>query len=594
MDQPSERTEPEVHLGESLKDISPEDLARYRIDQEREFYLSDEGFLDFVRDSGAAPDAEYQPHGRYCQNLITWSGDPDPDNPEIINYRSKMALWPRGSFKSQVFNIGQVCWLVARDPDIRILVCSEVGRQARKFVSEAMKIIDSTWFRDLFGVHKGKDWKGGSGSFTSALRKRQGVKDPTLQAAGVGEVQTGAHWDMVIMDDVCSQENTKTPESIETTWNWFGEIQSQLDPGTKLFLIGTLHHFNDLYCKIMKDAALAAEFDISKHAWSSPIVDPAGDAPADLFFPSRITRTFVAGRKLRQTPRMFACFYENQPMSGEQQLFHPEYFHVIEDEDIPDHVWTYLYTDFAFIAEEKKKGKADRTAFWVVSMDCNRVAYVRDFYVGRWKPSDSVRIACDLWDRYQKVNIKGVVVEQTTHQELLSSIFEEVRRQTFTRPKIIVVPGRSQEIKDIRIESAEPRFRRGDIYFSRSLKEQWRKWKPMIDEMTEWPFSAHDDIPDAISDIDKQDRDGKWLTPAPPPGWRTAAPIRSIPNMIDGRYNPDRGYPAREFIKSDQHGVDLWRRSSNMESLGNAGPTSPSNDIFRRQSPSGKPQRKSS
>ena len=25
MDQPSERTEPEVHLGESLKDISPED-----------------------------------------------------------------------------------------------------------------------------------------------------------------------------------------------------------------------------------------------------------------------------------------------------------------------------------------------------------------------------------------------------------------------------------------------------------------------------------------------------------------------------------------------------------------------------------------
>src|SRR5690606_8175816 len=172
-----------------------------------------------------------------------------------------------------------------------------------------------------------------------------------------------------------------------------------------------------------------------------------------------------------------------------------DYFRIIEDEDIPQHVWTYLLTDFAFIAEEKKKGKADRTAFWIVSLDCNRQAYVRDFYVGRWKPSDSVRIACDLWDRYQHLEMKGMAVEATTHAELLSSLFDEVRRQTFIRPKIIPIQGRNQEIKDIRIEAIEPVFRNGGIYFAASLKEQWRKWKPLIDEMTEWPFSAHDDIP---------------------------------------------------------------------------------------------------
>src|SRR5690606_21666308 len=115
-----------------------------------------------------------------------------------------------------------------------------------KFVKQAMQIIDSPWFRERFGVHRGKDWKEGSGSFTSALRTHKHKKESTLQAAGTGEVWTGSHWDLVIMDDVIDQENTKTPESIETTNYWFGEILAQLDPGCRMLVIGTLHHYADL------------------------------------------------------------------------------------------------------------------------------------------------------------------------------------------------------------------------------------------------------------------------------------------------------------------------------------------------------------
>lgn len=568
--------------------MSPEQLREYRLQKEAEYFRSEIGFLDFVRESGAAPDAEYQPHGRYCQDLITWHGDPDPDNPEITNYRSKLTLWPRGSFKSQVFNVGQVAWLIARDPDIRVLVCSETARQARKFVRETMKIVDSEWFRERFGVHRSnKAWKEGEGSFTSALRTRRGVKDPTLAAAGVGEVQTGAHWDFVLMDDVCSQENTKTPESIESLWNWFGEVQSQLDPGTKLFMIGTLHHFADLYCRIMKEPEIRKTFDISKHAWCTPLIDPNSNEDTELFFPSRLTRRFVADRKAKQTRRLFACFYENRPFTDDQQIFKDSFFRVIRDEDVPQHVWTYIYTDFAFIAEEKKKGHADRTVFWVVSLDCNRVAYVRDIVIGRWKPSDSVRIACDLWDRYQHLNVKGITVEDTAHKELISSLFEEIRRNTFIRPKIIPIQGRSQEVKDIRIEAIEPRFRNGDIYFTQSVRENhFHKWKPMIEEMTEWPFSKHDDIPDALSDLDKRDRDDKFYTPAPPPGWRQASPFRHRPTTIDGRFNPEYGYDARQFTRAQQQGNDLWQRSSDR---GEGGLRAVNSDIFQRRPPSAKP-----
>ncbi len=560
-------------------DLDPEDVREHVLAEERKYYVSDVGFLDFCRDSGGSPDAVWQPHGRYCQSMIEWNGEPDPDNDDLINYKWKMTLWPRGSFKSAVFDIGMAAWEIARNPNIRILVCSETGKQARKFVKKTMEIVDSDWFKDRFGVHRGSSWKIAVGEFTSALREPpepgtvEHEKEPTILAAGVGEVQTGSHWDLVIMDDICSQENTKNPEAIETLWFWFGETLAQLDPGCRLFVIGTLHHFADIYCRIQKDPEMREEFEFSIHAWRDPPGNPSEDNGGEIFFPSRLTRAFVAKQKMFMPPRMFACFYENVPSSEEDRIFKPEYFQVIKDEEIPGNTWGYIFTDFAFIAEEKKKGKADRCAFWVVSMDVNRYAYVRDVWIGRWKPSDSVKIICQLWDSGCQAgwNMKGVVVEWTVHNEILMSAFEEIRRQCFIHPKIIPIQGRSQEVKDMRIEASEPKWRRGEMYFAESFFARKKRWGPMYREQTEWPFSEHDDSPDAQSDIDKrfvENNISKYYAPGPPPGWRTNAAVQHIPNMVNGQYNPQRAYPADDMHKVDQvggAGPALWQHAKHAQ-----------------------------
>jgi predicted phage terminase large subunit-like protein len=574
---------------ESLEGLSLEDLRQERVKREREYYQSAAGFVDFVRDSGAAPDAVYEPHGKHAQSLITWSGTPDPDLPTRTLYKWKLALWPRGSFKSQVFNVGQVAWLIACDPNVRILVCSETNRQAKAFVQETMKIIDSEWFKERFGVHRGKEWKIGAGEFTSALRTRKGIKDPTLRAAGVGEVQTGSHWDFVLMDDICSQENTKTTASIEGLWQWFGETMAQLDPGCRLFMIGTLHHFADIYCRIMKDERIRAKFEISKHGWCEPLqtpYDPLVEG-AKVFFPGRLTRQYVSDQKDIMTPRLFACFYENRPTTDEEQIFRPEYFNVIPDHNIPSGVWTYIFTDFAFTAEEKKNNRSDRTVFWVVSIDANRVAYVQDVVVGRWKPSDSCRMLCKLWDYYQRWNVKAVIIEKTAHQEVLSNLLEEIRRDTMIRPKLVEITGRNQEIKDMRIEACEPRFRNQNIYFVQSFRDQKLKWKTMFDEMIEWPFSDHDDIPDAISDIDKRNKEGRLYCPGPPPGWHSnTAAVRHIPDMLNGRFNPDSGWDPRQKTKEIDRGQDLWKSTNKCrDPLGGEQPSRNDNFFGKRMQP---------
>ena len=526
--------------------MRPEDIRRERLLREREYYTSEEGFLDFVRDCGAAPDAQQQPHGRYCQDLIHWNGSPDPEAPERTLYKYKLVLWPRGSYKTAVFDVGHICWLIARDPNVRIFVASETETLATQIVDQLMKIVDSQWFRDRFGIHKGKQWRQGD-SFTSAQRANLGAKEPTLQAISVGVVTVGFHWDFGFFDDVYGQKNTSTVEQRDKVWNWIGEMMAQLDPGARLFIIGTLHHFDDGYCRVMKDHRLRELFEVFVFAWCDPLVDPGSTEPTTLFFPGVLTRAFVAQQKLKMSPRQFACYYENKPFAGDQQLFKPEYFRVIRDQDIPNAVWTYILTDFAFIADENRTGVPDRTCFWVVSLDTHRVAYVRDFFVGAVRLNDSCRLLCDLWNAYQVANIKGVTLEKASGAESIKSMLEELRRQTFIMPRLIDIPGRNQQEKDLRIEAIEPRFRRGDIYFAQSLRQQFAtKWKPMLDEMTEWPLTGHDDIPDAISDLDKTDDKGRWMLPGPPSQWHPLHVKRSEPIVLDGRFNPRYQWPAEE------------------------------------------------
>jgi len=518
--------------------VDPNDIRERRIREEREFYSKRENLLDFVRDFGAAPDAEESPHGEG----LAWISDWDVlvvDSEGRPLFKSKMILWPRGSFKSQVFTVGYIAWRIAMDPEIRIFIASETGRQARKFVDNVMRIVDSPKFRELFGVHKGEQWN--KFGFVSRLRTKVHLKEPTLAGFGVGEVQTGAHWNLGFLDDVVSQENTKTPESIVAMNDWVGDIMAQLDPGSQLGIVGTHHHHADLYSRIKKEVELRKGFQITSHSWSS---NNAKDGK--LFFPQRLTPEFIERQKAIMTPRLFSCFYENRPTSEEQQLFLPQYFRSIRDNEVPRAVWTYILTDFAFTSNNDN----DRTCFWAVSLDANRVAYVRECLVGRWKPGDSIRVLIDMWNRWLRFDIKGATVEAGAHDELIRGLAEEVRRQTMTRIRFIPIMGRSQEIKNMRIEGIEPRFRRGDIYFCESFREtNHRMFNEMLREMTEWPFSAHDDIPDAISDLDKKDQKEHYVCPHPPVGWAPVAQQKYTPSLVDGKFNRTMVVDPREMLK---------------------------------------------
>ena len=71
-------------------------------------------------------------------------------------------------------------------------------------------------------------------------RTRRG-KDPTVEAVGVGGAITGGHYDIIILDDVEDDENTRTDERLNGLIEWFtGTIMQLREPHTKIVVVGTL------------------------------------------------------------------------------------------------------------------------------------------------------------------------------------------------------------------------------------------------------------------------------------------------------------------------------------------------------------------
>jgi phage terminase large subunit-like protein len=177
----------------------------------------------------------------------------------------------------------------------------------------------------------------------------------------------------------------------------------------------------------------------------------------------------------------------------------------------------------------------DRTAIWVAALDWERKAYMLELQVGRWGLDDRARITVDL---AQKYDAGAIGVEEMVSNEGVLSVLDRLKAERRMRCKMIKIGGRSMESKIMRIESLQPRFSEGLIYFvlpaetamiaGRSVRKvgidpelmtmtkDGRAQGGAVEEFVRFPRATHDDIPDALSDIDKLDRrTGVYLFPAP-------------------------------------------------------------------------------
>lgn len=162
----------------------------------------------------------------------------------------KLIVVPRGCLKSTIACVAYPIWLLIRNPDIRILLDSELYTNSKNFIREIKAKLESPLMRTLFGDFKGSTWS--EGEIIIRQRKKSSPQ-ASITAGGVETQKTGQHFDVIIMDDLNSPSNTNSPDNAEKVIEHFRYNHSILEPEGTMAVIGTRYAASDLIGWILEN-----------------------------------------------------------------------------------------------------------------------------------------------------------------------------------------------------------------------------------------------------------------------------------------------------------------------------------------------------
>lgn len=176
--------------------------------------------------------------------------------------RRRLILMPRSHLKSTVCSVLYVLWRIYRNPNIRVLVGTNIKSLSQGFIRELRQYLedpelgDKVWnnrphiegrlipIMDAAG-RKRRSQKSEDETDTEdkkmlwtldaiqVLRSAK-LKEPTVYATSAGTRVTGQHYDLLILDDIVDFENSTDENKIAKLVDWAGDMESVVDPIRKV------------------------------------------------------------------------------------------------------------------------------------------------------------------------------------------------------------------------------------------------------------------------------------------------------------------------------------------------------------------------
>jgi hypothetical protein len=157
--------------------------------------------------------------------------------------KRKLICFPRGTFKSSIGVVDYSIWNIIRNPNIRILIDTEVYGNSTTYLREIKGILASERFSRIFGPTVTKTWNEGE---IIVGQRTKNLKEATVTCGAVGTIKVGLHFDLCISDDLSSNKNTTNHEQRIKTISHYQYSQAILDPNGTMVVIGTRYHLNDI------------------------------------------------------------------------------------------------------------------------------------------------------------------------------------------------------------------------------------------------------------------------------------------------------------------------------------------------------------
>ncbi len=196
---------------------------------EREKYRAD--FEGFCRDILGYKDMN-SIHSSLCSFLLA-------------KHKRKLILMPRFTFKSCIVTIGYSLWRLSKDYNLRILIYSDALNKAKGFLNSITNHVtgkvEGSRFREIFGhweVDPKKD-KWNQEQIVIAFRGNAQA-EPSVDTGGQDSSKIGFHYDLIIFDDIVSDQNVTTKAQMDKTVDCYKKSLSLLKPGGDTIIVGCL------------------------------------------------------------------------------------------------------------------------------------------------------------------------------------------------------------------------------------------------------------------------------------------------------------------------------------------------------------------
>lgn len=441
---------------------------------------------------------------------------------EIPNNRL-LIVAPPGHAKTNWAGIAFPTWYIAQHQYDHVLSFSATGNLSRKSSTTVRDTIaNSRGWRDMYPNVVPDFDKGWSQNAWFVKRPlAPGDKDPTMFSTSVGSQSVlGGRGDLLLFDDVSTQENTKIQNRRDLVKDWIGQTAfSRATPGALMLAIMTRWHADDIAAYFEREGFTIIVMPANGY-WESPDDYLAADINGGALWPAHINEEMLLSSRSGMGDFKYTAMYQGNPVAVEGAVFKEEFFGpwflpmespvarvellakkraivapfdavVINDSDGRPEVMPLGYKAM-FVDTALKAGQDnDFTEFAVWGVGLNKQAYLLAEYHAQVDAADLFEKFIEFW-REQRCDI-AVIEDKGSGIQLL----QDVQRKTSV-PVAAITPSASKEDRARgQVHVVKGAFHIPNPDTAGILGQEWVA--DFLKEHLEFPRGSHDDRVDTTS-----------------------------------------------------------------------------------------------
>ncbi len=230
------------------------------------------------------------------------------DHPDRGKARHLCILAPSEHGKTTAMSVPFVLWLLSRNRNLRILIAGSKDDLAAN-VGQGIDRHFANRSTDLeqFGLFRGYPW---NAQEKFVQRDNDNLIHPSILCVGPETEFQGKRADVIIMTDIATFKNQRSPESRQKISDWIHQtLFPRLEPNGFILVEGHHVHFEDFYTELEEDA----DFKVVKYKAIIKEPNEADNGRAVVLAPEQWTYKQLASKREKK-PALFQLMYQNLPV----------------------------------------------------------------------------------------------------------------------------------------------------------------------------------------------------------------------------------------------------------------------------------------